>query len=180
MNPSSWVIQCLDRIELSENGRLTALDLACGSGRHSRYLAQSGFSVLAVDKTVPEGLDEVEHVRFAQMDLEAEIWPLAGQTFDVIVVTNYLYRPFWDALVSCLKPSGVLIYETFMQGNEQYGSPKNPDFLLQPGELLQRCNGLQVIGFEQGLRLNPSEAMIQRIAAVLGDWSEIQSQSKLK
>lgn len=180
MSPSPWVEQCLGRIERPEGRRLTALDLACGSGRHSKYLAQCGFDVLAVDKNKPEELEAVKGVRFSQMDLEADLWPLSGQGFDVIVVTNYLYRPFWNELLACLNPSGILIYETFMLGNEQFGSPKNPDFLLRPGELLERCKGLQVIGFEQGLRLNPTPAMIQRIAAVLGDWSEIQSQSKLK
>jgi SAM-dependent methyltransferase len=180
MNPSPWVVQSLERMGLQDMTGLCALDLACGAGRHSLYLAERGFDVLAVDKSVPDGLASHQKIRFEQMDLEGQQWPLAGQTFDLIVATNYLYRPYWNHLLACLNPSGVLIYETFMRGNEQFGSPRNPDFLLCPGELLERCSGLQILGFEQGLRLNPSEAMIQRITAVLGDWTEIQSQSKLK
>ncbi|MDX1668147.1 MAG: class I SAM-dependent methyltransferase [Limnobacter sp.] len=179
LTPSTWVIDAISRIKAPSRGERSALDLACGSGRHALYLAEQGYEVLAVDKNLSKGLDTFEQIEYAQMDLEAELWPLSGKTFDLIVVTNYLYRPYFDALLRCLKPGGALVYETFMQGNEEYGRPRNPDFLLRPGELLALCKDLSVLAFEQGLRAGGSPAMIQRIVAVLGDWSEIQSHSKL-
>ena len=177
--PSQWVVEGLKRIKAPSEHARSALDLACGSGRHALYLADQGYEVTAVDKNPPANLGNVSQVNCVQMDLEADSWPLAGKVFDVVVVTNYLFRPYFEELLACLKPGGALIYETFMLGNEAYGRPRNPDFLLQPGELLARCQGLSVLAFEQGLQAGDSPAMIQRIVAVLGDWSEIQSHSKL-
>jgi SAM-dependent methyltransferase len=163
---------------------LRALDLACGGGRHARYLAAQGFDVHAVDKQVPlETLGE--RARFEQLDLEApgaatQAWPLPSDAYDLIVVTNYLYRPSFQRILECLKAGGVLVYETFMDGNAQFGSPKNPDFLLRPGELLELTKSLQVLAFEQGLRVEPSMAMIQRVMCIKGDWTEIQSLTHLK
>lgn len=162
---------------------LKALDLACGAGRHSKYLASHGFEVHAVDRQVPVeslGLG----VFFEQLDLELpdaqNNWPLPTEAFDVIVVTNYLHRPTFSHLHRCLKPGGVLIYETFMDGNAQFGSPKNPDFLLRAGELLELTKPMQVLAFEQGMRVEPSMAMIQRAMCIKGDWTEIQSLTRLK
>jgi SAM-dependent methyltransferase len=163
---------------------LNALDLACGGGRHSRYLAEQGFKVHAVDKQMPpEPMGE--GIRFEQLDLEKsdtenpgadkQTWPLPPNAYDLIVVTNYLYRPTFNRLLDCLKQGGVLVYETFMDGNAQFGSPKNPDFLLKAGELLELTKPLQVLAFEQGLRVEPSMAMIQRVMCIKGDWTEIQS-----
>lgn len=178
--PSGWVISSVERLYGARSGESrAALDLACGTGRHSRFLASKGFKVLAVDKAEPDTSDWPPAITFKQMDLEAGGWPLAGQQFDLIVVTNYLHRDTFSQLLACLRPGGAMVYETFMQGNEAYGSPKNPAFLLTPNELLSLCQGLNVLGFEQGLRGDPASAVIQRILAVSGDWSEIQSQSKL-
>lgn len=93
-------------------------------------------------------------------------WPFTGQLFAAIVVTNYLHRPLFPHLLAALDEGGVLIYETFMIGNEKFGRPSNPEFLLRPGELLEAFRGLAVAGFEQGRVERPKEAMIQRLCAV--------------
>lgn len=194
--PSGWVKVCVERLrQSSDQTRLgeastgeapsvpRALDLACGGGRHARYLAAQGFEVHAVDKQLPP-LDLGPGVLFEQMDLELpgieDNWPLPALAYDLVVVTNYLYRPTFGYVLASLKPQGVLIYETFMDGNAQFGSPKNPDFLLRPGELLELTKPLQVLAFEQGMRVEPSRAMIQRVMCIKGDWTEIQSFTHLK
>ena len=136
--------------------------MACGSGRHASFLARLGYSVTAVDRE-PQ---VIESVRFIQADLEdGSPWPLPGERFQGIVVTNYLNRPLLPVLADSLAPGGVLIYETFMLGNERYGRPSNPAFLLRPGELWQAFGGLQVIAFEQGTVAEPKAATMQRLCA---------------
>jgi SAM-dependent methyltransferase len=155
--PSPWVTQWAQLIPKG-----TVLDLACGSGRHARFLARLGYSVTAVDRE-PQA---IESVRFIQADLESgSPWPLPGERFQGIVVTNYLHRPLFPVLAESLAPGGVLIYETFMLGNERYGRPSNPAFLLRPGELWQAFGGLHVIAFEQGPVAEPKAAMMQRLCA---------------
>lgn len=147
------------------------LDLACGRGRHARWLAARAWQVMAVDRD-REALSRLAGLAGVETlcaDLEGGEWPLAGREFDGIVVTNYLFRPRFAALLACLKPGGVLIYETFMLGNERFGRPANPEFLLRPGELLERLGGaFAVVAFEQGVVRAPREAAIQRICAVAG------------
>lgn len=105
-------------------------------------------------------------VRFVRADLEdGSPWPLAGERFDGIVVVNYLHRPLFARLIEALAPGGVLLYATFMAGNERFGKPSNPAFLLRPGELWQAFGGLQVIAFEQGVAREPKPAMRQRLCA---------------
>jgi len=155
--PSPWVAQWAPLIPQG-----TVLDLACGSGRHARFLARLGYSVTAVDRE-PQ---VIESVRFIQADLEdGSPWPLPGERFQGIVVTNYLHRPLFPVLADSLAPGGALLYETFMLGNERYGKPSNPAFLLRPGELWQAFGGLQVIAFEQGTVAAPKAAMMQRLCA---------------
>lgn len=146
------------------------LDLAAGRGRHTAVLLAAGRRVLAVDRDVAAlaarfGGDPRCEVR--EMDLEdGRPWPLGGG-FAAIVVTNYLHRPLLGAMPSALAPDGLLLYETFMTGNERFGRPTNPDFLLRPGELLAAfLDRLQVVAFEQGIVTMPRAAAIQRIAAV--------------
>ncbi|MEW6203877.1 MAG: class I SAM-dependent methyltransferase [Pseudomonadota bacterium] len=177
MAPSPWVRLCME--SLLESGLVKpgsrALDLACGGGRHALYLASLGYTVHAVDKNLPD-TDWPANVDFEVMDLEQVDWPLAGQQYDLIVVTNYLHRPHFENLLGNLKSeNAVLVYETFMDGNAQFGSPRSPQFLLQPGELLSRMSALNILRFEQGLRSVPSPAMIQRAMGITGAWSEIQS-----
>jgi hypothetical protein len=106
--------------------------------------------------------------RVVEADIEGGPWPLMDdlvvQRFDVVVVTNYLWRPLLPTIVDSVAPGGLLIYETFAIGNEAFGKPSNPDFLLRPGELLQACQGLDVLAYEHGLLRQPTRC-VQRIAA---------------
>lgn len=143
------------------------LDVACGSGRHARLFAGRGLDVVAVDRHEQVFTGKI---RFVKADLEdGSPWPLAGQRFAGIVVTNYLHRPLLPILAGALGDGGVLIYETFMVGNERYGRPSNPDFLLRPGELLEAFGALTVAAFEQGMVERPKKAVVQRICAVRGE-----------
>ncbi|MFC6413527.1 class I SAM-dependent methyltransferase [Massilia varians] len=147
-----------------------ALDLACGSGRHTRLLAARGMQVLALDRNA-ELLASLAgpDVTTLQHDLEAEgaVWPFEPGRFALIVVTNYLYRPLFPQLAASLLPDGILIYETFAQGNQVYGKPSNPDFLLAPEELLGLAHGggLQVLAYEDGHVDRPHPAQVQRLCA---------------
>jgi len=162
---SAWVRRLLPLIR--PNGRV--LDLAAGAGRHARLLRDSGFTVLAVDRDVSALLPLAgPRCEVRVLDLETGApWQL-GQGYDGIVVTNYLHRPLLPSIAHALAPGGILIYETFALGNERFGRPRNPDFLLRPGELLEAFAGLTVVAFEQGEVATPRLAVIQRIAAVAG------------
>ena len=163
--PSPWVRRWAELID-----RGPVLDLAAGAGRHSILFAERGLEVIAVDR---EPLN-VPGVRFVRADLEnGGPWPCGDQRFAAIVVTNYLHRPLFPRLAQSLAEGGVLIYETFMAGNERYGRPSNPAFLLQPGELLSAFPGLTAIAFEQGCVEHPKPAMIQRLCARRGDIGQV-------
>ena len=148
------------------------LDLACGSGRHSAYLAGMGLQVLAVDRDISavEALKS-PFISTKACDLEQAQWPFEGSDFAAIVVTNYLYRPHLDQLPKMLQERGVLIYETFAQGNEDFGKPSNPNFLLNSGELLLFAarHGLKVVAYEDIYIDQPKPAMVQRLCAVKGE-----------
>ncbi|SEN35493.1 Methyltransferase domain-containing protein [Duganella sp. CF517] len=154
------------------------LDLACGNGRHTRHLASLGHSVVAVDRD-PEALALAagSDITTSNIDLEqpGAAWPFGPARFAGIVVTNYLHRPLTAAMIASLAPHGVLIYETFADGNAQFGKPSNPDFLLKPGELLDwaRDHGLRVVAFEDGVVDAPKTAMVQRIFAVKPDFPRV-------
>jgi SAM-dependent methyltransferase len=142
----------------------TVLDLAAGGGRHARYFKGLGYQVTALDRDVSglQGLD----AEMIAVDLEdGSPWPLGTREFDGIVVTNYLHRPLLPHLANALVPGGVLIYETFGKGNERFGKPSNPDFLLRPGELLEfaAAYGLQVLACACGEVSEPKRAITQRI-----------------
>ena len=145
----------------------TVLDVACGSGRHVRWLANQGFALTGIDRdaTATGPLRAVADIVVA--DLEGAPWPLPGRTFDAVIVTNYLWRPLWPALRAALSDGGVLIYETFAHGQHLIGRPSRPDFLLQPGELLQVFGDLQVVAYEDGLETGPLRR-VQRLVAVAG------------
>lgn len=159
--PSPWVRRWTPLIR--PGGRV--LDLACGSGRHVRWLRQQGFAVTAVDRdaAVVEPLRAIAKAIVA--DLEGAPWPLPGQRFDAVVVTHYLWRPLWPELLASLAEGGVLIYETFADGNQSVGKPSRPDFLLRHGELLEVARGLRVVAYEDGF-LDAPPRYVQRIAAV--------------
>lgn len=163
--PSPWVTRFAPLIPVGGE----VLDLACGSGRHARWLAARGYKVEAVDRdgVALQLLADLPNVHVRQADLETGPWPYAGRGFGAVVVTNYLYRPRLPWLMACVAPGGVLIYETFMAGNERFGKPGNPDFLLRPHELLDVvAAGFTVAAFEQGEVAAPRPAVVQRICAV--------------
>jgi SAM-dependent methyltransferase len=165
--PSPWVVRFAPLI--ARGGEV--LDYACGGGRHARWLAGRGFRVEAVDRdgVALELLTGLPNVHPRVAELEAGPWPYAGRRFDAVVVANYLFRPRLADLLALLGPGGVLIYETFMIGNERFGKPSNPDYLLRPGELLDLIRGtFSVVAFEQGELVSPKPAVMQRICARRG------------
>lgn len=169
--PSPWVARFAPL--LRPGG--TVLDLACGTGRHARWLAQRGLSVVAADRdpAALAALSETDGISVVEADLEAGTWPFEAHRFDIVLVTNYLYRPRFPKLLDCVAPGGFLIYETFMLGNARFGKPSNPDFLLAPGELLERLDRrFQVVAFEQGETMAPKPAMLQRLWALQNEGGE--------
>jgi SAM-dependent methyltransferase len=169
-NVSSWVARWAPLIPRAQ-GQRQALDLACGSGRHARLLARLGHAVTALDRDAQAlAAAAGEGIATVQLDLEAPgaAWPFAPASLTGIVVTNYLHRPLFGQIAAALAPDGVLIYETFARGNEVFGKPSNPDFLLNPGELLDLASrgGLRVVAYEDGLIDAPKPARVQRLCAV--------------
>lgn len=146
------------------------LDLACGGGRHARLFLERGHPVTALDIDLAGIADLAGRAGFQaiQADLEAGgPWPLPGRQFAGLVVTNYLHRPLFPSILDAVAPGGALIYETFARGNERFGRPSNPAFLLRPGELLEAVRGrLEVVAYENLEISEPKPAMVQRIAAV--------------
>jgi SAM-dependent methyltransferase len=167
---SRWVARFAPLVPSGE-----VLDLACGGGRHARHLAALGHPVLAVDRD-PHALALAAGpgITTLEVDLERDeatssgaAWPFAAGRFAGIVVTNYLHRPLLAKLAASLRPDGLLIYETFAIGNEAFGKPSNPAFLLARGELLALAlqAGLRVLAFEDGYVDAPKPAMLQRLCA---------------
>jgi len=166
--PSPWVQRHLG--EIKSGG--TVLDLACGSGRHTRLLLDAGHPVVAVDLSLdalaPHTLPREHRQRLEAIAANLEDgspWPVGDRKFAGIVVTNYLFRPLFPRIIESLEPGGVVIYETFMNGHEKFGKPTNPAFLLRPHELLEAFSGLWIIAFEQRELKNPRPSVVQRICA---------------
>ena len=160
--PSPWIVQWAGLIAADA----TVLDVAAGSGRHTRFFADRGNKVTAIDRDI-SALAAQPNIEIRQADLEdGSPWPLPGRTFGAVVVTNYLHRPLFPALLDALMPGGVLLYETFMEGNERFGRPSRPEFLLKDGELLELARDrLSVTAYEARMISEPKMAMSQRIAA---------------
>lgn len=166
LQPSTWVERFIVGMP---PGR--ALDVAAGAGRHARLLQAAGHDVVAIDRDITAlGALAAPRLEIVAADLEdGSAWPLPDRRFDIIVVTNYLHRPLFPALLTALAPAGMLLYETFAAGNERFGKPSNPDFLLRPGELLDRLRPpLRVLAYEDLEVAVPRPAMVQRIAARAG------------
>ncbi|KVC45762.1 SAM-dependent methyltransferase [Burkholderia pseudomultivorans] len=146
------------------------LDVAAGGGRHARWFASRGHPVLALDRdpAALAALRAIPGVDARDADLEGAPWPLAaGTQFAAVIITHYLHRPLWPHLLDAVAPGGVLIYETFAQGNETVGKPSNPAFLLAAGELLDAVRGhLRVVAYEDGFVAAPRAAFVQRLCAV--------------
>ena len=145
---------------------MQVLDVACGSGRHMRWLSEHGHSVTGVDRDAQalEVASAWGDTLRADLENPQSPWPLGQRQFDAVVVTHYLWRPLWPSLKAAVKPGGWLIYETFAWGHARFGKPSRDDFLLQPGELLQVFGDWQVVAFEQGLLQDP-QRQVQRVAA---------------
>jgi len=165
LTPSRWVVRFSPLVRPGGH----VLDLAAGGGRHTQWFLASERPVLALDRDLSK-LDWLQHplLQKVEADLEgSEGWPLGERTFDAVVVTNYLWRSIFDDIVSAVRDDGVLIYETFAEGNERYGRPRRPEFLLQPGELLAKvAPRLTVVAYEHGYAEHPSERVVQRICAI--------------
>ncbi len=191
---SPWIVRWLDRLPAGA----TVLDFAAGAGRHARAACERGLQVLAIDRNeqalarlrdevraasmleaagnatdrasgASAGAGAVSRLQLRVADLESGPWPFAAhERFDAVVVANYLFRARFALLASLLAPGGLLVYETFAQGNERYGRPSNPAFLLAPGELFERARraGLTVLAYEAGLVQRPSPAIVQRVCAI--------------
>lgn len=143
----------------------TVLDVACGSGRHLRWLHAQGFAVTGVDRHAAAVEPLHAFGRIVVADIESSPWPLDGETFDAVIVTNYLWRELLATIVASVADGGVLIYETFAVGNQAVGKPSNPNFLLRTGELLAAASELRWVACEDGFLTEP-ERFVQRIVAV--------------
>jgi SAM-dependent methyltransferase len=161
LQPSPWIVRFSGLVP--DGGRV--LDVACGSGRHLRWFAARGAQVSGVDRDAAAVEPLRELGRIVVADIENGPWPFAGERFDAVVATNYLWRPLLPTLVSSVAEGGVLLCETFARGNETVGKPSNPAFLLQPGELLEAARGLRIVAYEDGFLAEPPR-FVQRIAAV--------------
>ena len=179
--PSPWVIRWSHLISPC----VTVLDVACGSGRHLAWFADRGHPVTGIDRDLAAARDlmsptdvsgRATRTTLVCADIESNPWPLMlvdqPRQFGAVVVTNYLWRPVLPVICDSVAPGGVLLYETFTQGNETVGRPSRPDFLLRPGELLQACHGWQVVAYECGYLPEPARH-VQRIAAVRPDQHDV-------
>jgi SAM-dependent methyltransferase len=166
LKPSAWITRWAHLLAPGCN----VLDVACGGGRHLAWLAQRGHMVTGVDQSIDSARQVAPDAELVCADIENGPWPLQtsdGQPrrFGAVVVTNYLWRPVLPTLLASVAPGGVLLYETFADGNAQFGRPSRPDFLLQRGELLRTCAELDVMAYEHGYLADPPR-VVQRIAAM--------------
>lgn len=166
-NPSGWVKKFLKSVPAG--GRV--LDVACGSGRHIAAALDHGLSVTAIDRNIANAAAHFATsptVNLIELDLETgapldQAMPAAS--FEAVIVTNYLWRPILPDIISAVAPNGLLIYETFGIGNERFGKPSNPDFLLRPGELLDAVRGKLTPFFYENAELTEPQRIVQRICA---------------
>ena len=159
--PSAWVQRWSHLVPRGAR----VLDVACGSGRHVRWFVQRGCTVTGVDRDVLATQPLREIAEIIDADIEGGPWPFTDRRFDAVVVTNYHWRARLPDIFAALAPGGVLLYETFAAGNETVGKPSNPNFLLQPGELLRAAYGLHVVAYEDGFEASP-DRFVQRIVAL--------------
>lgn len=135
----------------------SVLDLACGRGRHALWLAERGYEVHALDRD-EEALSALREAAAARgvavharrVNLEQQDVDLGEARYAAIVVFNYLHRPLFPLIVRALVPGGVLLYQTFTIGQRERGHPRNPAFLLQPGELARLVTPLVVLRSREG------------------------------
>lgn len=176
LKPSDWVTRWAHLLEPG----VSVLDVACGSGRHLVWLASQGHPVTGIDQSIDVARQNAPQAELHCADIENAPWPLLcenGQLrrFGAVVVTNYLWRPLLPTLLASVAPGGVLVYETFADGNAQFGRPSRADFLLQRGELLRVCAELDTVAYEQGYLADPPR-MVQRVAAIRCDSGQTKPQ----
>lgn len=163
--PSAWVVRFLEGV--APGGHV--LDVACGGGRHLRHALERGHRVTGIDRDLSraQDLSGTDGVTLLEADLEdGRAFPLAGERFDGVIVSNYLWRPILSDIVEAVAEDGVLVYETFALGHERHGRPCNPDFLLKPNELLDAvAPRLAVVAYEHGTVQGPRLKIVQRLAA---------------
>ena len=149
---SEWIFNQIESLKIKK--KINLLDFASGNGRNCIPLSKNNIIVTAIDKDQEKlnNYKNLNNINTICFDLETnEEWPLVREYFDVIIVVNYLYRPKIKKLIKLLKKNGLLFYETFSLGNEKYGSPKNPNFLLKDKELLEIfCQDLLPLSFYDG------------------------------
>lgn len=160
MTPSAW----LQRFAPATPG--AALDVACGSGRNLVWLSAAGWQVTGVDRDTAATTPLRDRAEIIDADIENAPWPLTGRQFDLVLVCNYLWRPLFDAIKSAVKPGGLLIWETFADGQQTIGRPSRPDFLLQHGELLRVCHDWHIVAYEDLFEPGVNARFVQRVAAV--------------
>ena len=161
-NPSEWLLEHYTTFKPGGD----ILDLACGAGRHAIFLQEQGYQVTAVDiDTAALEAIQTASINVIRADLEGAAWPFGAEQFDGIVVVNYLWRPLFGELIGSLKPGGVMMYDTFALGNERFGRPRNPDFLLQKGELKSVFADFDILAWEEGEKKHPSPSVRQSIVA---------------
>lgn len=166
--PSPWV----ERFIVGVRAGGCVLDVACGAGRHVALARRAGLAATGVDRDITAARAAFAgdaRVALIEADLEAAggaAPPLAPGAFDGVIVTNYLWRPLLPLVVAAVGPAGILIYETFRAGNERFGRPSNPAFLLEPGELLDAVAGrLTVVAYEEAC-LDAPTRVVARVCAV--------------
>ena len=169
IEPSAWVARFAPFVPAGS----TVLDVACGGGRHTRFFLDRGHPVIAIDRdlSVFAPPRDGPGLTLIEADLEdgspGSTWPPGDGRFGCVLVSRYLHRPLMPTLIAAVAPGGVLIYETFAEGQEEFCRPRNPDHLLQHGELLEAVRGkLRVLAFEDIRVEEPKPAMIQRICAL--------------
>ncbi len=160
--PSPWIVQWSGLVPSAA----TVLDIAAGRGRHALFFAERGHKVTAVDRDT-SALPAHPNIEAVTADLEdGSPWPLHELRFGAVVVVSYLHRPLMPVMLDAIEPGGVLLYQTFMQGQERFGKPSRPEFLLKDGELLELVHGrFSVVAYEARMISEPRMAMVQRIAA---------------
>lgn len=175
LTASNWLIKWAHLLKNSP----TVLDVACGSGRHMQYLSQLGCDVTGVDKDEASLQSAAQFGKVVHADIENSAWPESlSKKFQVVIVFNYLHRPLMPQIQECVAEGGLLIYETFAIGNEIFGRPKNPDFLLQANELLTHFNFLDPIAYESG-RLNKPDRIVQRAVFTRSYHQDTESMHKI-
>lgn len=164
LEPSDWVVRHMALVPVGA----AVLDLACGAGRHGRWCLQNGYRVTLLDRETAAVQALADHAEVVRADLEdGSPWPLPSRQFAAVIVTNYLHRPLWADIVAAVAEGGILIYETFAEGQQAYGRPNNPLYLLQPGELIAAVGDeLVVLDYQYGLLTAGHPRVVQRICAV--------------